>query len=187
MNSVLILFSKNLLRILPFISSLYILKKELVIIVPSTFIKEVLLFLRDNNSCFFKVLTDLTVVDYPKKKKRFEVVYSLLSLKYNLRIRVKTYVSDIQPIESIIDIFPAANWAEREAWDCYGVFFSGHSDLRRILTDYGFVGHPLRKDFPLSGFTEVRFDNVLKNVVEEKLEFSQEFRSFEFSNPWKNI
>jgi NADH dehydrogenase (ubiquinone) Fe-S protein 3 len=109
MNSVLILFSKNLLRILPFISSLYILKKELVIIVPSTFIKEVLLFLRDNNSCFFKVLTDLTVVDYPKKKKRFEVVYSLLSLKYNLRIRVKTYVSDIQPIESIIDIFPAAN------------------------------------------------------------------------------
>ena len=108
-------------------------------------------------------------------------------LKYNLRIRVKTYVSDVQPIESVVDIFPAANWAEREAWDCYGVFFSGHPDLRRILTDYGFVGHPLRKDFPLSGFTEVRFDNVLKSVVEEKLEFSQEFRSFEFSNPWKNI
>ena len=186
-NPILIPFSKNLLKTLPFISTIKIVKDELVLFVPSSFIGEVLIFLRDNNSCLFKILSDMTVVDYPKKKKRFEIVYTLLSLKYNMRIRVKTYVSDTQPIDSVSNIFKSANWAEREAWDCFGVFFSNHPDLRRILTDYGFVGHPLRKDFPLSGFTEVRYDAVVKSVVEEPLEFSQEFRSFEFSNPWKEF
>merc|ERR1711860_453663 len=123
----------------------------------------------------------------PTRKNRFEVVYNLLSLRYNARIRVKTYTDELTPIESADSVFKAANWYEREIFDMFGVFFSNHPDLRRILTDYGFEGHPFRKDFPLSGYTEVRYDEELKRCVVEPLELAQEFRKFEYSSPWETF
>jgi len=130
-------------------------------------------------------MTDLCAVDYPERKARFEIVYNLISIRYNTRIRVKTSVDEVTPVDSVCDIFQAANWWEREVWDLFGVFFSNHPDLRRILTDYGFEGHPLRKDFPLSGYVEVRYDETQKRVVCEPVELSQEFRAFDFSSPWE--
>lgn len=127
---------------------------------------------------------DIAGVDYPSRPHRFDVVYNLLSVRYGTRIRVKTYASETSPVPSVAELYPGANWYEREAWDMYGIFFSGHPDLRRILTDYGFEGFPLRKDFPLTGYVEVRYDDEKKRVVAEPLELAQAFRSFDSASPW---
>jgi NADH/F420H2 dehydrogenase subunit C len=130
---------------------------------------------------------DITAVDYPTKTERFEVVYNLLSLQYNTRVRIKTQVSELTPLESLVPLYNSASWWERETWDMFGIFFSNHPDLRRILTDYGFEGHPLRKDFPLSGYVEVRYDDSEKRVLTEALELTQDFRYFDFASPWELI
>jgi NADH dehydrogenase (ubiquinone) Fe-S protein 3 len=165
----------------------YIQGPELVITVRPEKVVSTLIFLKNNTSCQYKLLSCISGVDFPDRKKRFEVVYELLSLTYNARIRVKTRTDEVNPIDSVVSIFPAADWWEREIWDLYGVFFRNHPDLRRILTDYGFEGHPLRKDFPLSGYVEVRYDERKKRVVCEPLSFAQEFRTFEFNGPWNLI
>lgn len=144
-----------------------------------------LMRLRDDERCKFEVLIDLCGVDYPERAKRFDVVYHLLSPRLNQRIRVKVQADDVTPIPSVNDIFPAANWYEREAYDMYGIRFSGHPDLRRLLTDYGFQGYPLRKDFPLTGYVEVRYDDGQKRVVYEPVKLTQDFRSFDFESPWE--
>jgi NADH/F420H2 dehydrogenase subunit C len=159
-------------------------RNEVTIIVPHSELYNVILFLRDNTNCQYRTIIDICAVDYPERENRFEVVYNFLSTRYNNRIRVKTSVSEITPVDSITPLFKGANWFEREIWDLYGVYFTGHPDLRRILTDYGFEGHPLRKDFPLSGYVEVRYDEIQKRVVCEPIELSQEYRDFNFSSPW---
>jgi NADH dehydrogenase (ubiquinone) Fe-S protein 3 len=157
---------------------------ELIITVRPEKLLSTLIFLKNNTHCQYKLLTCISGVDFPYREKRFEVVYELLSLTYNARIRVKTRIDEINSIDSAVSIFPAADWWEREIWDLYGVFFKNHPDLRRILTDYGFEGHPLRKDFPLSGYVEARYDERKKRVVCEPLSFAQEFRTFELNSPW---
>ena len=142
-------------------------------------------FLRDDPACQFINIIDVTAVDWPSRERRFDVVYHLLSPKQNLRIRVKLEVDERTPVPSIISVFPGANWFERETYDLYGVLFTGHPDMRRILTDYGFEGHPLRKDFPLTGFVEVRYDDEEKRVVNEPVRLNQEFRNFDFLSPWE--
>ena len=144
-------------------------------------------FLKNNYLLQFKTLISITAVDYPEKQERFEVNYFLLSYKLNTRITIKLTTNDITPVPSINSIYSSANWYEREVWDMFGVFFSGHPDLRRILTDYGFEGFPFRKDFPQTGFVEVRYDDQKKHVLYEPLEMAQEFRSFDFIGPWTNI
>ena len=158
---------------------------ELTLGVAGDRIIEVLTFLRDDPGCRFQVLIDICGVDWPSRENRFDVVYHLLSPRLNQRIRVKLETDEATPVASAVDIFSAANWFEREAYDMYGILFSGHPDLRRILTDYGFQGHPLRKDFPLTGYVEVRYDDELKWVVYEPVELTQEFRSFDFESPWE--
>lgn len=133
----------------------------------------------------FEVLIDICGVDWPARENRFDVVYHLLSPRLNHRIRVKIEANESDPIQSAVGVFPAANWFEREAYDMYGILFSGHPDLRRLLTDYGFQGHPLRKDFPLSGHVEVRYDDEAKRVVYEPVRLTQEFRDFDFESPWE--
>jgi len=142
--------------------------------------------LRDDPGCRFEVLIDICGVDYPQREKRFEVVYHLLSPRLNRRMRVKTMTDEETAVPSIIAVFPTANWYEREAYDMYGILFSGHPDLRRLLTDYGFQGYPLRKDFPLTGYVEVRYDDEQKRVVYEPVKLTQEFRTFDFESPWEN-
>lgn len=144
-----------------------------------------LTFLRDDAKCGFVNMTDICGVDWPQRAERFDVVYHLLSPKKNLRIRVKVPVGEDQPVPSACGIYPGADWFERETWDMYGVLFTGHPDLRRILTDYGFEGHPLRKDFPTTGFVEVRYDDAAKRVVYEPVDLKQEFRNFDFLSPWE--
>lgn len=158
---------------------------ELTLTVVRDEIEAVLRFLRDNTSTKFLSFVDLCGADYPARADRFEVVYHLLSPQHNTRIRVKLSTSEDEPVPSIASVFPAADWCEREAYDLYGILFSGHPDLRRILTDYGFEGHPMRKDFPLTGFVEVRYDDERKRVVYEPVELPQEFRSFDFLSPWE--
>jgi NADH-quinone oxidoreductase subunit C len=143
--------------------------------------------LRDDPRCLFNMLIDICGVDYPQRAQRFEVVYNLLSLAHNLRIRVKVATDELTPVPSVASIYRSAGWFEREAWDLYGIFFSDHDDLRRILTDYGFEGHPLRKDFPLTGYVEVRYDEEQKRVVYETVKLTQEFRSFDFLSPWEGM
>jgi len=162
-------------------------KDELTIYIPPPAVVPVLTFLRDHSQCQFKSLVDISGVDYPERDKRFEVVYHLLSFRYGGRIRVKTYAGEADAVPSATSLFSGADWYEREAWDLYGIFFSGHPDLRRILTDYGFEGHPLRKDFPLTGYTEVRYDEEKKRVVYEPLQLTQAFRNFEASSPWEMV
>lgn len=164
-----------------------ILKGELVLLARRESIVDVLQFLRDDRECDFKVLIDICGVDYPDRAERFEVVYQLLSLTQNNRVRVKVSTDENTPVPSVISVFSAANWLEREAWDMYGVYFSGHPDLRRILTDYGFEGHPLRKDFPLTGYVEVRWDDELKRVVYEPVKLTQDYRTFDFLSPWEGM
>ncbi len=148
-------------------------------------ILEVLEFLRDDEACRFEVLIDICGVDWPARANRFDVVYHLLSPRKNLRIRIKLETDEETPVPSAVGVFSAANWFEREAYDMYGILFTGHPDLRRLLTDYGFIGHPLRKDFPLTGYVEVRYDDQQKRVVYEPVELTQEFRSFDFESPWE--
>jgi NADH-quinone oxidoreductase subunit C len=142
-------------------------------------------FLRDDERCQFWSIVDITAVDWPGRERRFDVVYHLLSPKQNLRVRVKLEVDERTPVPSIISVFPGANWFERETYDLYGVLFTGHPDMRRLLTDYGFEGHPLRKDFPLTGFVEVRYDDQQKRVIYEPVRLTQEFRNFDFLSPWE--
>jgi NADH-quinone oxidoreductase subunit C len=148
-------------------------------------IVSVLKYLRDDLGCEFKVLVDVCGADWPAREKRFDVVYHLLSLTKNRRIRVKVETDEATPVPTAISIFPAAGWYEREAFDLYGIVFDGHPDLRRILTDYGFSGHPLRKDFPLTGFVELRYDDDLKRVVYQPVQLVQEYRDFDFMSPWE--
>jgi NADH-quinone oxidoreductase subunit C len=151
---------------------------------PSTII-ELLTFLRDDAGCLFKQVIDICGVDWPERTKRFDVVYHLLSLKLNQRVRLKVATDESTPVPSAARVYSAASWFEREAYDLYGIWFADHPDLRRILTDYGFEGHPLRKDFPLTGFVEVRWDDEQKRVVYEAVKLTQEFRSFDFLSPWE--
>lgn len=160
---------------------------ELTITVNPAAIVGVLTFLRDDANCQFKLLMDVCGVDYPERDRRFDVVYNLLSIKHNQRIRVKLATDENTPVPSVTSVFSSAGWFERETWDLYGVFFSDHPDLRRILTDYGFEGHPLRKDFPLTGFVELRYDNEQKRVVYECVQLTQDFRSFDFLSPWEGM
>jgi NADH-quinone oxidoreductase subunit C len=158
---------------------------ELVVKVRAESVDQVLTFLRNDSNCKFQVLCDVCGVDYPGREKRFDVVYNLLSLKHNQRIIVKTQTDERTPVPSVVSIFPTANWFEREAWDMYGIMFAGHPDLRRMLTDYGFEGHPLRKDFPLTGYVEVRYSEDEKRVMYEPVNLTQEFRKFDFESPWE--
>jgi len=160
---------------------------ELTIEVKRDAIPDVITFLRDDERCRFGCLIDLCGVDYPERDERFDVVYHLLSPWLNQRIRVRAMTDEETPVPSIVALFPAANWFEREAYDLYGILFDGHPDLRRILTDYGFQGHPLRKDFPLTGFVELRYDDQLKRVVYEPVKLMQEFRTFDFLSPWEGM
>ena len=160
---------------------------ELVCHVKRDALLDVLRFLRDDPKCRFNVLCDICGVDYPDRPQRFEVVYNLLSLPLNQRIRLKLETDEEQPVPSVTGLYSAAGWWEREAWDLFGIFFSDHPDLRRILTDYGFDGHPLRKDFPLTGFVELRYDEDQKRVVYEPVRLKQEFRSFDFISPWEGM
>jgi NADH-quinone oxidoreductase subunit C len=148
-------------------------------------IVKVMTFLRDDERCQFWCFIDITAVDWPSRERRFDIVYHLLSPKQNARVRVKLEVDEATPVPSIIDVFPGANWFERELYDLYGVQVTGHPDMRRLLTDYGFEGHPLRKDFPLTGFVEVRYDDEQKRVVYEPVRLTQEFRNFDFLSPWE--
>ncbi|MBO6725395.1 MAG: NADH-quinone oxidoreductase subunit C [Rhizobiaceae bacterium] len=158
---------------------------DLTLEVESGEIIDVLTFLRDDVQCRFISFIDLCGVDYPSRARRFDVVYHLLSPSQNQRIRVRVMTDEDTPVPSATGVFPGADWFEREAYDLYGILFTGHPDLRRILTDYGFEGHPLRKDFPLTGFVEVRYDDELKRVVYEPVELKQEFRNFDFLSPWE--
>ena len=160
---------------------------ELVLVGHRGAIVKIMTFLRDDTNCQFKVLIDISGVDYPERDERFEVVYNLLSLKLNLRVRVKLSTGENAPVPSITPVFSAAGWYEREAWDLYGILFDDHPDLRRILTDYGFEGHPFRKDFPLTGYVEVRYDEEQKRVVYEPVKLTQEFRTFDFLSPWEGM
>ena len=142
-------------------------------------------FLKDSESCQFRQLTDIAGVDFPEREKRFDVIYHFLSFKYNARVRVKTQISENESIHSITQLFPAANWFEREAFDMYGIQFTDHPDLRRILTDYGFEGYPLRKDFPLTGNVEVRYDQMERKVIYEPVKLQQDYRNFDIQSPWE--
>lgn len=182
------LFGKSVAQMLPkYVQSIQMDKGELTLVILPAYVQETLTFLRDYSQAQFKCLMELSAVDYPEREKRFEVVYFLLSTKYNARVIVKTLVDEMTPVPSVTSVFNSANWYEREVWDLYGIYFVNHPDLRRILTDYGFEGHPMRKDFPLSGYVEVRYDDEQKRVVTEPLQLAQEFRSFDFSSPWEQI
>ena len=160
---------------------------ELTVLASRPAIVEVLRTLRDDPDFRFTILVDLCGVDWPEREQRFDVVYHLLSLTRNHRIRVKVMTDEETPVPSVTGVFSSAGWYEREAWDLYGILFSDHPDLRRILTDYGFEGHPLRKDFPLTGFVEVRYDEEQKRVVYEKVKLTQDYRSFDFLSPWEGM
>lgn len=158
---------------------------ELNVVANAARILDVLTHLRDAPDCLFVNLIDITGVDYPQREKRFDVVYHALSPRHNKRIRVKAAVGEDETIASAIPVWPSANWFEREAYDMFGILFADHPDLRRLLTDYGFDGHPLRKDFPMTGYVEVRYDDAQKRVVNEPVKLTQEFRQFDFLSPWE--
>ena len=160
---------------------------ELTIAATPEGIVKVMTMLRDDSNCLFKQLVDLCGADYPDREQRYDVVYNLLSPSQNQRIRVKVATDEDTPVPSITPVFSAAGWYEREAWDLYGIYFSNHPDLRRLLTDYGFQGHPLRKDFPLTGYVEMRYDEDQKRVVYEPVKLTQEFRRFDFLSPWEGM
>jgi len=181
-------YGSYLMQCLPkFVQQFSVLKDELTLYIPPSGVVPVLTFLRDHSQCQFKGCMDVSGADYPDRDKRFEVVYHLLSVSQGGRIRVKTYAGEADPVPSATSVFRGADWYEREAWDLFGIFFEGHPDLRRILTDYGFEGHPLRKDFPLTGYTEVRYDEERKRVVYEPLQLTQAFRNFESLSPWEQV
>jgi NADH-quinone oxidoreductase subunit C len=158
---------------------------ELTIVIRREDIVRAATFLRDDPQCRFVCFIDICGADYPAREKRFDVVYHFLAPHHNRRIRVKVETDEVTPVPSLVEVWPAANWFEREAYDLYGILFSGHPDLRRILTDYGFEGHPLRKDFPMTGYVEVRYDDGQGRVIYEPVKLSQEFRNFDFLSPWE--
>ncbi len=160
---------------------------ELALHVPADALHDVVTFLRDDDTCDFQQLMDVTAVDYPQRASRFEVVYNFLSMTKNHRIRLKTFIEEDVAIDTIADIYPTANWFEREVFDMYGIYFNNHPDLRRILTDYGFEGYPLRKDFPVTGYVELRYDQEQKRCVYEPVKLSQDFRTFDFLSPWEGM
>lgn len=173
-------YGQYLMSCLPkYIQQFSVWKDELCIYIPPQGVIPVFSFLKYHTAAEYTMVADITAVDYPTRDQRFEVVYNLLSVRYNSRIRVKTYADEATPVPSITSLYDGANWYEREVYDLFGVFFSGHPDLRRIMTDYGFDGHPLRKDFPLTGYTEIRYDEEKKRIVVEPLELTQAFRNFE--------
>ena len=181
-------FAKIILKTVPkWVKSCEIVNNELMITVYPDFVAPMCHFLKKNTLTRCSQLIDITAVDYPDRENRFTVVYNLLSVDLNARIRLKTEVDGLTSIESVTALYPCAAWWEREVWDMFGIFFTNHPDLRRILTDYGFQGHPLRKDFPVTGYTEVRYDETEKRVIYEPLELSQEFRSFDFASPWEAL
>ncbi len=158
---------------------------ELTLVTDGESLLSLMTYLHDNSKCLFHQLTDLCGVDYPAREQRFEVVYHLLSTANNQRIRVKLSTDENTPVPSLVSLYPAAGWFERETWDMYGVYFSGNLDLRRLLTDYGFDGHPLRKDFPMTGYVEMRYDAEQARVIYEPVKLQQEFRSFDYPSPWE--
>jgi NADH-quinone oxidoreductase subunit C len=160
---------------------------ELTVLAQAHDIVAVARLLRDDPRCLFHSIIDITAVDWPGRERRFDVVYHFLSPKQNRRVRIKAETDEATPVPSIIEVFPGADWFEREVYDLYGVLFTGHPDMRRILTDYGFEGYPLRKDFPLTGFVEVRWDDELKRVVYDPVRLAQEFRNFDFLSPWEGM
>lgn len=160
---------------------------DLTITAPAEHIVGLLQFLKADPKCRFTSLVDICGVDYPSRPKRFDVVYHLLSMQKNHRIRIKIQADDVTPVPSVIPVFPVANWFEREAFDMYGILFSGHPDLRRLLTDYGFQGFPLRKEFPLTGYVEVRYDPEQQRVVYEPVKLAQAYRNFDFQSPWEGM
>jgi len=181
-------FAKSITKTVPqWVKSCEVINGELMITVYSDAIVPVCNFLKNHMGTRCSQLIDITAVDYPDRENRFTVVYNLLSVDLNSRIRLKTEVDGLTSIESVTALYPCAAWWEREVWDMFGIFFTNHPDLRRILTDYGFQGHPLRKDFPVTGYTEVRYDETEKRVIYEPLELSQEFRSFDFASPWESL
>jgi len=167
-------YGNYLISCLPsYINTAFVMLNELTIIVSSSFIYNTLLFLKKDSNSLFNVLIDITAVDYPENDKRFEIFYFLLSLSYNTRIRVKTHINEMFPLQSVTKVYASANWSEREVWDMFGIYFKDHPDLRRLLTDYGFEGHPLRKDFPLNGYLAVRYDDTSKIILYETTELAQ--------------
>ncbi len=158
---------------------------ELIVVATPSGLRTLVGHLRDNTACAFTTLIDITAVDWPGREQRFDVVYHFLSMPQNQRVRVKVALAEDQMIASITDLHPSANWFEREVFDMYGVMFTGHPDLRRILTDYGFRGHPLRKDFPTTGYVEVRYDETSKRVIYEPVKLVQDYRQFDFMSPWE--
>lgn len=181
-------FSNSIIRMVPqWILGHSISKNEVTFIINPKDCLKFAQFLKMHCNTQFQQLVDLTAVDYPGDEKRFHVVYQYLSISYNSRLRVKIMCDSVTAVESLTNCFSSAAWWEREVWDMFGIFFSNHPDLRRILTDYGFSGHPLRKDFPLTGYVEVRYDDSEKRVITEPVEVSQEFRYFDFATPWEQI
>lgn len=174
-----------LLKIAPkFIIKAEIVRDEIIIYTISEQLIPLVYFLKNHMHTQLKIITDITVIDYPKKKNRFTIVYNFLSIIYNIRLRLKIKTNELIPVSSINILFASANWYEREIWDMFGIFFYNSIDLRKILTDYGFKGYPLRKEFPLSGYVEVRYDQNKRKIVFEPIELSQEFRNFDFIKPW---
>ena len=176
-------YAKYLLKIIP-CKNLIISKNELSLNIENNKIIPIFFFLKYHTNCQYKLISDICAVDYPNKMNRFIIVYNLLSIRFNSRLRIKVMINELQSINSITNIFKAASWWEREIWDLFGIFFNNHPDLRRILTDYGFEGHPLRKDFPLSGYLEVYYNELKKRVVYEPIHLSQKYRLFEYNAPW---
>lgn len=181
-------FSKSILKLVPKWIEYHVSHRdETIFYVYPQYLIPFLDFLKNHFNTQYKICIDITAVDYPSRRARFEVVYNLLSVQYNTRIRVKTCIDELTSLESSTAIFPSSAWYEREVWDLFGIFFHNHPDLRRLLSDYGFQGHPLRKDFPLSGYIEVRYDDSEKRVVTESIEIAQEFRYFDFESPWERV
>ncbi|MCJ1229688.1 NADH-ubiquinone oxidoreductase 30.4 kDa subunit, mitochondrial [Toensbergia leucococca] len=182
-------YGQYLLSCLPkYIQQFSVWKDELTIYIAPAGVIPVISFLKYHTAAEYTMVADITAVDYPTKSQRFEIVYNLLSVRHNSRIRVKTYADEATPVPSITSLYDGANWYEREVYDLFGVFFVGHPDLRRIMTDYGFDGHPLRKDFPLTGYTEIRYDEEKKRIVVEPLELTQAFRNFEGgTTAWEGV
>lgn len=185
-SNILLIYRDYLKKIFPQTIG-YIINGKLIIKIPAKKLKKNLNFLKNHTQSQYKVLSDICAVDYPWKKNRFEIIYNILSITFNSRITVLTNINEKTFIESILNIYKTAGWFEREIWDLFGIYFLGHPDLRRILTDYGFKGHPLRKDFPLTGFVEVRYINNAKRILTEEVSLAQDYRTFFFNNNWNKI
>lgn len=177
---------KSLIKIIP-VFKIQIHQKEISFIIKKNHLFLVLTFLKNHMQYQFKVLSCISSADYPFNKHRFKVVYELLSIRFNTRLRIKIIIDELSPVESCESIFPSAGWYESESWDMFGISFYNHSNLTRLLTDYGFEGYPLRKDFPLSGFIEVSYDYTRKRVINDRIELSQEYRAFKFVSPWETL